>query len=113
MPVRLRKKPRVAIVGAGNLAGALAVSLHAAGYGIDLIISRRRAASLQRARRLAREVGASAATDAGAQIQAEVVWFCVPDAAIAGAARSLLGAAAPAIAASGTQNQTTSACICA
>ncbi len=93
MPVRLRKKPRVAIVGAGNLAGALAVSLHAAGYGIDLIISRRRAASLQRARRLAREVGASAAKDAGAQIQAEVVWFCVPDAAIAGAARSLSGAA--------------------
>ena len=43
---------------------------------------------MRRARRLAREVGASAAVDR-AEIRAEVVWFCVPDAAIAGAAESL------------------------
>lgn len=90
MPVRRSKKPRIAIVGAGNLAAALSVSLRAAGYGIDQIISRGNPTSLQRARRLAREVGASAGTSLQAQIQAEVVWFCVPDTAIATAAQSLL-----------------------
>jgi predicted short-subunit dehydrogenase-like oxidoreductase (DUF2520 family) len=92
MSVKTSAKPRIAIVGAGNLSVALAVSLHAAGYGIDLIISRGNPASLQRARRLAREVGASAAAGLQAQIQAEVVWFCVPDGAIASLARSLVGA---------------------
>jgi len=47
---------------------------------------------LRRARRLAREVGASAATAARARMQAEVVWFCVPDGAITGAAESLADA---------------------
>ena len=93
MPASLPKKPRIAIVGTGNLARALAPSLRAAGYGIDLIISRRGATSVQRARKLAREVGAAAVIAIRAQIQAEVVWFCVPDGAIASAARSLLGAA--------------------
>lgn len=86
-------KPRIAIVGAGNLAGALAVSLREAGYVIDQIVSHGQAASLQRARRLAREVEASAVAAVRAQIRAEIVWFCVPDGAIAGAARSLMKAA--------------------
>jgi len=47
---------------------------------------------LRRARWLAREVGAAAAAAGRAQIRAEVVWFCVPDSAIAGAAASLTGA---------------------
>jgi predicted short-subunit dehydrogenase-like oxidoreductase (DUF2520 family) len=93
MPVRLSKRPRVAIVGAGNLAGALGVALRAAGYGIELIISRTGAASVRRARRLAREIGASASIATQAQIRAEIVWFCVPDAAISSAADSLLEAA--------------------
>jgi predicted short-subunit dehydrogenase-like oxidoreductase (DUF2520 family) len=93
MRVKPRAKPRIAIVGAGNLAGALAVSLHGAGYRIEQIIARESAASLRRARRLAREVGASVAVITGARIPQEVVWFCVPDAAIAGAAQSLAGAA--------------------
>jgi len=92
MPVRWLRKPRIAIVGGGNLARALAVSLRAAGYRIDLIISRRRAVSVNRARQLAREVGASAVAASRAQIQAELVWFCVPDGAIAATARSLLQA---------------------
>ena len=82
-------RPRIAIVGAGNLARALAVSLRGAGYGIEQIVSRGRAASLQRARRLAGEVGSSAVAAHRAQIRAEIVWFCVPDAAIASAATSL------------------------
>lgn len=85
-------KPRIAIVGAGSLASALAVALHDAGYAIDEIVSRGQGASLRRARRLARQVGASAATVARARMQAEVVWFCVPDGAITGAAESLADA---------------------
>jgi predicted short-subunit dehydrogenase-like oxidoreductase (DUF2520 family) len=85
-------RPRIAIVGAGNLAGALAGSLHRTGYVIDQIVSRGRGASLQRARRLAIEVGASAFAAVRAQIRAEIVWFCVPDGAIASAALSLTGA---------------------
>jgi predicted short-subunit dehydrogenase-like oxidoreductase (DUF2520 family) len=91
-------KPGVAIVGAGNLASALAVALRDAGYTIeqiiiDQIIARGPGPSLQRARRLAREVGASAAVAKRARIHAELVWFCVPDSAIAGAAESLVAAA--------------------
>jgi predicted short-subunit dehydrogenase-like oxidoreductase (DUF2520 family) len=92
MPVKPPTKPHIAIVGAGNLAGALAVSLHAAGYGIEQIIVRGSTASLRRARRLAREVGASVAVITGARIPQEVIWFCVPDAAIARAAQSLAAA---------------------
>ncbi len=86
-------KPRIAIVGAGNLASALAVALYGAGYRIDQVVSRGPAASLRRARRLAGGVGASAEVASRAQIRAEVVWFCIPDAAIAEAAESLVGAA--------------------
>jgi predicted short-subunit dehydrogenase-like oxidoreductase (DUF2520 family) len=91
MSGKLSRMPVITIVGAGNLAGALAVSLHGAGYKIDQIVSRGLAASLRRARRLAREVGTSAVAAARAQIQAEIVWFCVPDGAIARAAESLAG----------------------
>jgi predicted short-subunit dehydrogenase-like oxidoreductase (DUF2520 family) len=93
MPAKLSAKPRVAIVGAGNLASALAVALRGTGHGIDQIISRGQGASLQRARKLAREVKASAVAVAQARIQADVVWFCVPDSAIATAAASLTKAA--------------------
>jgi predicted short-subunit dehydrogenase-like oxidoreductase (DUF2520 family) len=93
MPAKLPAKPRITIVGAGNLASALAVSLHAAGYGIDQIVSRRSAASTREALRLARKVGASAVAAVGAQIRSEIVWFCVPDGAIVSAAKSMAGAA--------------------
>jgi len=93
MTAKLPAKPRITIVGAGNLASALAVSLHAAGCGIDQIVSRRSAASTREALRLARKVGASAVAAVGAQIRSEIVWFCVPDSAIASAAKSMAGAA--------------------
>ena len=95
MPAKPSAKPRIAIVGARNLAGALATSLRAAGYEIEQIVSRGQPASIRQARRLAREVGASAvpAVRAKIKIQAEIVWFCVPDGAIAGAAQFLAGAA--------------------
>jgi predicted short-subunit dehydrogenase-like oxidoreductase (DUF2520 family) len=83
------KKPRIAIVGAGNLASTLAIALAGAKYKIDEIVSRGRAASLRRARRLAGEVGGTAVTLARAKLQAEVIWFCVPDGAITHAAESV------------------------
>jgi predicted short-subunit dehydrogenase-like oxidoreductase (DUF2520 family) len=93
MPATVLTSPRIAIVGAGNLAGALAVSLHAAGYGIEQIISRAEPASLRRARKLAHEVETFAVAIGRAQISSDVVWFCVPDGAIAAAAISLANTA--------------------
>ncbi|MFY9909566.1 MAG: DUF2520 domain-containing protein [Candidatus Sulfotelmatobacter sp.] len=93
MPARASAKPRVAIVGAGNLANALAAALRVANYAIDEIVSRANAASIKRTRTLAREVRASAATIYRAQLRAEIVWFCVPDREIASAAESLSEAA--------------------
>jgi len=84
----MARRPRVAIVGAGNLGSALAVSLHRAGYTIESIVARARGASLKRAQKLAAEVGAAAAVSLSAKMRAEVVWFTVPDAKIARAARS-------------------------
>jgi predicted short-subunit dehydrogenase-like oxidoreductase (DUF2520 family) len=93
MSRKLSAKLSITIVGAGNLASALAVSLRGAGYGIDQIVARDSAAALRRARRLARQVGATAVAAVRARIRAEIVWFCVPDGAIAGAAESLARAA--------------------
>jgi predicted short-subunit dehydrogenase-like oxidoreductase (DUF2520 family) len=86
-------KPRIAIIGPGSLAGALTPALKKAGYPIDEIVSRERSVSLKAARRLAAEVSASAVGVARARIRAQVVWFCVPDGAIASAAASLSQAA--------------------
>src|SRR5258708_32925635 len=88
-----KAKPRIAIVGAGNLASALAVSLTAAGDTIEQVIARGQEASLRRAQRLAREVGASAVAVRRSQIRTPIIWFCVPDGAIAGTAASLSRAA--------------------
>jgi predicted short-subunit dehydrogenase-like oxidoreductase (DUF2520 family) len=92
MSAKQSAKPRIAIVGAGNLASALAQSLREAGYEIEQILSRRQPASIRRARRLAHQVGATAVAASQARIQSEVVWFCVPDAAIANAAESIADA---------------------
>jgi predicted short-subunit dehydrogenase-like oxidoreductase (DUF2520 family) len=89
MSRRLSAKPRIAIVGAGNLASALAGALHRAGYVVAQIVSSGSAASVHRARRLAREVGTTSAAISTAEIRADVIWFCVPDSAIAEAAKSL------------------------
>jgi predicted short-subunit dehydrogenase-like oxidoreductase (DUF2520 family) len=82
-------KPSIAIVGAGNLARALAFSLVQAGYRIDEVIARSRDRSLRNAKDLARKTGARAAGISDASLQATVVWFCVPDGEIAQAAQSL------------------------
>jgi predicted short-subunit dehydrogenase-like oxidoreductase (DUF2520 family) len=74
-------KPTITIVGAGNLANALAPALAAAGYRIDHILHRDRSSSRQRARALAGRVGARAAA-LGAHAPAGLLWLCVSDDAI-------------------------------
>jgi predicted short-subunit dehydrogenase-like oxidoreductase (DUF2520 family) len=96
MPARPSAIPRVTIVGAGNLASALAPALRAANYIVDEIVSRSRSGSSSLAKKktqmLAREVHASAVTPDRARLSAGLIWFCVPDRQIAGAAESLRGA---------------------
>ncbi len=83
-------KPVVAIVGAGNFGGALAVALQQAGYSIEAVIARSRGSSLRKAQRLAKQLSVRASTDPSA-LRAGLIWFCVPDAEIARAARSFAG----------------------
>ena len=73
-------KPSVAIVGTGRLASALAKQLVRCGYQIKEILAHR---DVERGRRLARQVKARASTFARARFDADLVWLCVPDAAIA------------------------------
>jgi predicted short-subunit dehydrogenase-like oxidoreductase (DUF2520 family) len=83
------KKPAIALVGAGKLARFLAPALAEAGYRITEIVAREQAGSMKQARALARRVGAQVVTAGGAALDAEVLWFAVPDAAIRRAAESL------------------------
>jgi predicted short-subunit dehydrogenase-like oxidoreductase (DUF2520 family) len=84
----MRARPSITIVGAGNLAHALAVSLRHAGYKIEGVLARSGGTSLRKAQKMAKETGARAAI-VPAETQAAVVWFCVPDAEIAHAAQAL------------------------
>ncbi len=84
----MRARPSITIVGAGNLAHALAVLLRHAGYKIEGVLARSGGTSLRKAQKMAKETGARAAM-VPAETQAAVVWFCVPDAEIAHAAQAL------------------------
>jgi|SRR5579872_810465 len=75
-------KPRIAIVGAGNLGAALALSLHRAGYCIDSIVARKASKSRDSSKKLAQQVNAKLLFDLQGS-RAHVVWLCVPDAEIA------------------------------
>ena len=86
----MKAKPTIAIVGAGNLGNALAISLHTAGYAVREIISREGKSSRQRARALARRVAARATTLRNPEITADVIWLCVPDREIGSCARNLV-----------------------
>ncbi len=81
-------KPRIAIVGPGRLGSALAQELRRVGYRITEIVSRNSIASRRKARALAKKVRAAAAT-ANPRLDADLVWFCVPDREIGKAARQL------------------------
>jgi predicted short-subunit dehydrogenase-like oxidoreductase (DUF2520 family) len=76
----------VAIVGAGRLATFLAVALNDAGFTITEIVARDSPRSRQCARRLAAKVAAQRVTVHSAALDANLLWFCVPDREIRGAA---------------------------
>ena len=81
-------KPRIAIVGPGRLGCALAQELRRSGYRITEIASRNSIASRRKARALAKKVHAVAAID-NPRLDADLIWFCVPDREIAKAARQM------------------------
>jgi predicted short-subunit dehydrogenase-like oxidoreductase (DUF2520 family) len=85
---KIVQKPRIAIVGPGRLGSALAVELRRAGYRISEIISAKSSASRRKARALAKLVHSRAAV-AGNRLEADLIWFCVPDREIARAAHQL------------------------
>ncbi len=78
-PRKKSPKPSIALVGAGKLAGFLALSLHSAGFKITEILGRDSPQSLRQARLLAKKVGVRAATVSSAALDASLIWFCVPD----------------------------------
>ena len=82
-------KPRIAIVGPGRLGRALALELRRAQYTISEIVSGSSAASKRKAGDLARKVKAYASTSDRARLEADLVWFCVPDREIASSSRQL------------------------
>lgn len=84
----VRRKPVIAMVGAGNLASALLPSLHTAGYKIEGVVAHSTAASRARVRKLVREVAARAWMSWPTHLHASVVWFCVPDGEIRKAAHA-------------------------
>lgn len=81
----------MAIVGAGSLATFLAVALHDAGFTITEIVARDSPRSRRHARSLAAKVGAQGVTAHSGALDATLLWFCVPDREICGAASSLAG----------------------
>lgn len=85
----LAAKRSIAIIGAGNLGSALAVSLSHAGYAIDAIVARSSGGSLRRARVLGKKVGAHGLAEPSPSLRAGLVWFCVPDSEIRNAAKAL------------------------
>jgi predicted short-subunit dehydrogenase-like oxidoreductase (DUF2520 family) len=81
-------KPRVAIIGPGRLGSSLAIELSRAGYEVSELVSRG-ASSSGTARRLARKIQARLSSPQAALLDADVIWFCVPDREIVPAARTL------------------------
>lgn len=80
--------PSVSVIGAGNWGKALALALHRAGATVPEIIVRRKSRSNAK---LAAAVGARSTTLDRAELNADVLWICTPDAAIRSVAADLAG----------------------
>jgi predicted short-subunit dehydrogenase-like oxidoreductase (DUF2520 family) len=81
--------PSIAIVGPGRLGTALAAALKQAGYKITEVVSRNNVDACRRATKLAKIVGGHARTITDARLDADVVWFCVPDREISTVSRKV------------------------
>jgi predicted short-subunit dehydrogenase-like oxidoreductase (DUF2520 family) len=79
----------ISFIGAGALAGGLAMLLRNCGYAIGEIISRPTPRSQRRAAKLAGAVGATSCTLAEARLDCDLLWLAVPDEAIASVAAEL------------------------
>src|ERR1700693_2379619 len=86
-------KPQIAIVGPGRLGGALSLALAQAGYRFNEIISRDTPRSQKRARKIALKTRSFTTTLKTANLDSDLIWFCVPDREITAAARALLQSA--------------------
>jgi predicted short-subunit dehydrogenase-like oxidoreductase (DUF2520 family) len=90
MPPKTKARtPAIALIGSGNLAQALGAALRSAGYRITMVAGRNTAASQKRAAALARKLGASAVRLEDAGPQADIVWLCHTDDALARTASRL------------------------
>src|SRR5207245_5343894 len=85
----MARNPSIAIVGPGSVGSALAVSLRRAGYRIREVVAGESRASKRKAKELAATTGAHAATRKNAELDADMIWFCVPDREIGRAAFNL------------------------
>ena len=83
----MASKPSIAIVGPGRLGTALALELRRAGYPIAEVVTR--AVPDASARRLAKRLGSRAVSARTAKLDADLVWFCVPDREIARAGQAV------------------------
>jgi len=79
-------KPQIAIVGPGRLGWALSIELRRAGYRVREIVARSSPGSQRRARALARLTRGCRVSSMSTHLEADLVWFCVPDREIARAA---------------------------
>ena len=86
-------KPQIAIVGAGRLGSALSLALSKAGYRVNEVISRNTLSSQNRAREFAKSAQSITTTLKTANLDSDLIWFCVPDREIAVAARALIRSA--------------------
>ena len=86
-------KPQIAIVGPGRLGSTLSVALTKAGYRVNEVISRDTLNSQKRAREIARSTRSFSTTLKTANLDSDLIWFCVPDREIAVAARALIRSA--------------------
>jgi predicted short-subunit dehydrogenase-like oxidoreductase (DUF2520 family) len=90
MPAKTKAQPRtIALVGSGNLARALGLALRSVDYRITTVAARNTAASRKRAAALARELHATAIRLEDAGPQADIIWLCHTDDALAQTARRL------------------------
>lgn len=87
----MARKPTITIIGPGNLGSALGLSLYLAGYRIPEVVTQPGRSRRKQVRDLAREIGARAQTTSSARLDAETIWFCVPDREIAAVAHLLAG----------------------
>src|SRR6266446_4769336 len=86
-------KPQIAIVGPGRLGSTLSVALTKAGYRVNEVISRDTLSSQKRAREIAKRAQSFSTTLKTANLDSDLIWFCVPDREIDVAARALIQSA--------------------